>query len=710
MNGVTAARIRPSALALARAVPIWAWLGGLVVASALVRYDLSRRMVAPWIFVDELIYSELAKSFAAGGHFLVRDHSTGAYGYVYPVLISPGYRLFGVVPDAYAAAKAINSLLMSLAAVPAYLLARRVLSPLLSLLAAVLAVAVPSMVYTGTLMTENAFYPLFLGVALALVLVLERPTAARQVVLLALSVLAFLTRTQAVALLPAILTAPLLLALLERGGRRGLAAYRALYGLVGASIAVVLAYELARGRSPLGLLGAYRAAGEQHYHVGAVARWLVYHVAELELYLGVVPFAALLALTAVGRRLPRATQAFLAASLALSLWLLVEVAAFASRVPIPPRVEERNVFYLAPLFLIALLVWLERGARRTLPGALAVLAAAALVATLPFSTLIGPPAVSDTLALLPWWWLQDHVISLSQVRPTALVGVLATAGLLLVLPRRLLLALPALVLAYFAVVTASVESSRHGIQVASAGSLFQGIKNPERDWIDRAVGRHAQVAAIWSGNTSPYSIWQNEFFNRSVGAVYRLTGPLPGGLPETPVQVERQNGLILGPDGRPVRARYALSDGSVTLAGVPVAQDPRQGLALYRVDGPLVSTTQVTGLYPSDTWSGARVSYRRLRCAGGVLTVELASDTSLFRTPQTIVARIEGRVAARARLAPSATRELTVPLRARGGRCAVVFTVSPTAVPTLVTRGANPDPRVLGVHFLRFTFAAARGT
>ena len=55
--------------------------------------------------VDELIYSELAKSFAASGHFLIRDVHHGAYGVVYPVLIAPAWRIFGSVPDAYAAAK-----------------------------------------------------------------------------------------------------------------------------------------------------------------------------------------------------------------------------------------------------------------------------------------------------------------------------------------------------------------------------------------------------------------------------------------------------------------------------------------------------------------------------------------------------------------------------------------------------------------------------
>ncbi|MBA2460566.1 MAG: hypothetical protein H0V45_02150, partial [Actinobacteria bacterium] len=149
--------------------PAWIWLAGLVLVSALFRFQLSRDSLAPWIFVDELIYSELAKSIATGGDLLVRDVSVSGYGVVYPLLISPAWAVFDRVPDAYAAAKAINAVLISLAAVPAYVLARRVVGEGLALLAAVLAVALPSLVYSGVIMTENAFYPLFLVVVLVLV-------------------------------------------------------------------------------------------------------------------------------------------------------------------------------------------------------------------------------------------------------------------------------------------------------------------------------------------------------------------------------------------------------------------------------------------------------------------------------------------------------------------------------------------------------------
>src|SRR5439155_1412448 len=98
-----------------------------------------------------------------------------------------------------------------------------------------------------------------------------------------------------------------------------------------------------------------------------VLRWLVYHLAELDLYLGVLPFAAFLLLLATARTLDGRARIFVAASVSLAAWLVLQVATFASTVPVPPRVEERNLFYVAPLFLIALLVWIERGLPR--PGA-----------------------------------------------------------------------------------------------------------------------------------------------------------------------------------------------------------------------------------------------------------------------------------------------------------------------------------------------------
>ena len=55
-----------------RAVPVWGWLGAIVLGSFVLRAWLARGMLGPFIMVDELVYSELAKSFADGLPFAVR--------------------------------------------------------------------------------------------------------------------------------------------------------------------------------------------------------------------------------------------------------------------------------------------------------------------------------------------------------------------------------------------------------------------------------------------------------------------------------------------------------------------------------------------------------------------------------------------------------------------------------------------------------------
>jgi hypothetical protein len=693
---VRRARVGSTLLGAVRAVPVWAWLGGLVFVSTVVRFALARHSPAPWIMIDELIYSELAKSFADTGHFLVRDASSNVYGFVYPLLISPAWAAFGAVPKAYAAAKGINALVMSLAAVPAFFLARRVLSQWMALLAAVLTVAVPSMVYTGTLMTENAFYPLLLLAALAMVVWLERPTVGTTALVLGAALLCFLTRTQALALLPALVTAPLLVS-----GRRSLREFRVLYGVCGAGVVLVLVVQAIRGASPLGVLGAYEAANKADYTVGEVSRWFLYHVADLDLSLGILPFAALLLLALSARGRPRPERAFLAAAVALSFWLVLEVATFASEQSF--RIEERNMFYVAPLFLIALLLWIERGVERPAgPTAAALLVAAALPGAVPYEKLISLNAVSDTISLLPLWSLADSGLGLGNVGAVVVAGSIAAALAFLLVPRRYALVLPLLVLVYFAVSQKPIEGKQRS---ASVGALYAGIRASHRDWVDRAVGRDANVAVIWSGSTDRHSIWENELFNRSIGTIYDTGAPLLGDLPEIHVTADRKSGLMRDPDGKAIRSRYVLTDGSVSLRGRVLAEDPLKGILLYRVSGPLRQTTRVTGLYPQDTWSGPSVTYKRYSCRGGTLTVELLGDTALFTKPQTVVAVANGREVARMLVPPGKPTTMRVPFEPKGFTCSVRFHVSPTAIPAVVTKGENPDPRNLGIHFDRFSYS-----
>ena len=679
------------------------WLAAIVIVSAVFRIVLSRRVPGPFIFTDELTYSELAKSFASTGHFLVRDAPTGGYGVVYPVLISPAYRLFHNLPQAYAAVKVINSIVMSLAAIPAYALARRLLTPRLSLFAAVLAVAIPSLGYTGTVMTENVFYPLFLVVVLVLVQVLERPTVGRQLLLLALVGVAFATRAQAVAIVPALLVAPPLLAFFERRGVRAvLRPFLPLYAIVVGGGALLLGAEIARGHSLRDLLGAYSVVGSRHYSVRSVADFALWGAADLDLYLGVIPFAVAIMLVARARSESRPVQAFLAAGIPLAVSFSIVVAAFNTQFA-NNRIEERNLFYLAPLLLISLLVWADRldgGAPRRLPllaGAVAL--AALLPLTIPYHRFVGDPVRSDSSALVLVWSAYRHLFAGSVYLTVGLVC--AALGLLvLIVPRPAGLALPLVVAAWFAVTFVPIFHGPHGFARSATGGVFQGIRGVDRDWIDQAVPAGARVAAVWSGGKQDiFTVWQNEFFNRSIGKVYvrQSTGTE---LAETRLRFGR-DGFARTAGGRLVRARYVLTDGSVQPDGVRVARDAPLDLSVWRLRGPLFQTTTVTGLY-ADNWSGRRVTWLRRRCRGGELRVTLYSDPN-FYVPT--VVRAGGRTVRVARLGLTTFR---VPLPEHAPTCGVRFEVSPVRVPSVVTHGKNPDPRALGTHFASFDYRPAR--
>src|SRR5216117_862993 len=96
---------------------------------------------------------------------------------------------------------------MSAAAVPTYLIARRLLDRRPALVAAGLALLVPSTVYTTKVMTESLAYPCFLLAVLAILRALEQPSARRQLLALAGIAVASLARAEMVVLTAAFLIA-----------------------------------------------------------------------------------------------------------------------------------------------------------------------------------------------------------------------------------------------------------------------------------------------------------------------------------------------------------------------------------------------------------------------------------------------------------------------------------------------------------------------
>lgn len=559
------------------------WLGSIVALSALLRVWAGAATAAPWIMPDELIYSELAWSFADSGAFAVRDQafSVLTFGPLYPVLISPIFAVIADTPTAYAVVKAFNAVLISSAAVPSYLLGRRVLSRPDALVAAALTVAVPSAVYSTKLMTESLAYPIFLWAMIALVRALDRPSA-RSLTLFAVAVgVAALTRAQMVALAAAF--ALTYLVLVAGDGRR-----RRLAVGLGCGLALACAVILAGG-----------TVGGREFRVGAllpldVARSTLHHIALVDLYVGVMPLLALLATLTV-RSASRSLRLHVVATASVLLCLSVVSAVYLESLPAGEATQQalvydRYVFYVAPLLFICFLAWLRGlGLASRRVTVLAAGVAGALPLALPYSELMTGRnwgVSSSTVALVPW-------VAIGSIVGTgpALAGVsAAVGGALAFLAVRLRASASRLALTCVVgvVVFTAAVAQIGNVGVSSTAARIGVAEDP--DWIDRAVGRSGDVVAIWSGSRSRprrgyWPIWQADLFNRSVGRVYHLRTAMPYAPPGSGLR--RRGDTLLLQSGAALRADFVLTDETLALAGTRVASDEKTGMVLVRVRGPV---------------------------------------------------------------------------------------------------------------------------
>jgi hypothetical protein len=421
----------------------------------------------------------------------------------------------------------------------------------------------------------------------------------------------------------------------------------------------------------------------------------------------VIPLAAWILVVARVRRGSSSVRAFVAASAPTAFFFTIVVATFATRFA-DDRIHERNLFQLAPLLFVGLVVWITQHDLNGLGSwplaALAAAAAALLPLTIPYTRFIGEPAKGDTLALIPVWTINEYFLAGSVLLTVGLVcGALGAVFVLV--PKGWAVALFGVVLAWFALLQQPVFGGPRGFRVSSEGAVFQGIRGVDRDWIDHAVRAGSTVAAVYSGLSARFTINQNEFFNRRLGRIFYLDEPTPGGLPETHITFG-PNGLAHTDDGHVVQAGYLLADGFLTPYGVPVARDEQLGLTVWRLIGPLLQTTTIRGVDP-DRWSGRHVTWVRRRCRGGELRVELTSDPSLFRRPNFVVAESNGRRVSKP-VAVRAATTVRVPLSPSARTCVVRFTFTRTLVPARVTHGRNPDPRHLAARFVGFEYRAAR--
>ena len=635
-------------------------LAGLVFCSTLARFAAARGVHTPWIMPDEVVYGELGKSLYHSGRFEVLHEHIGFFGLVFPALVG-GPLAVSDLERGYYWLKLLQALVMSLTAVPVYLWTRSLTRPAWALVASALTVAVPGLAYSGLVMTEVAFYPALVLAAWALARALERPTLRRQSWLVAAAALAAMTRLQAFVLLPVFVTAVALKAVLDRRPREALRLWPAAAGLVVLAGAWA-AWRLAADGNLSSLFGAYSPAGETSYPASEALRYVLYHAGDLVLMTGVVPLCAVTLLVGL-RRERGGLTAYVATTLALCAWFVVEVGVFASRHV--GLLAERNLLPLAPVAFIGLAVWLDRGAPRPrVATALAAVGAVALVAALPMARFAILAQFPDSFTLQP-------LIAYATGHPGAHLDLIATlvaaalAAAFVLVPRRFVATLPALLAALF--VWISIDASQEivdrdrFVQAASTG--------PDRRWIDR--GADGPVSYLFIGDVNWPAVWQNVFWNRRIERIYDLGGvSVPGGLPQTRVAPT--------PDGRlaGVTTRYIASLYPVAFVGRPV-KSITPGIVLWRLDLPArisVWTQRVAG----------HVRVLAYGCRGGSLRLKLHGPL-----PDNVELRRNDAPYARVRLDAAGRWSGTIPAvpPSPNGICTFdVLTAPAVTAPTVVFR------------------------
>ena len=499
-------------------------------------------MPAPWFAGDEVIYALLGQGLWREGKLAILGGPTGFISLVWPAIAGLPLSL-GDLERGYRILRVVQPLLMSLAAVPAYLWARRLGTGRWALAAAALTLALPALGYSSFVMTEVAYYPLVTLALLAAAAMLERPTARRQALFAGALALAVLTRVQAIVLVPVVVS---------RARRRGAARAGAEAGPPPAAGAC--GPRAARGR--LHRAGRQPRAAPRRACSGATARprtgtasarrskFVLYHAADAVLLVAVAPACAtaLLVVGAVRRREPDdAVRAYLAVAVSLFAWLVLQVGLFASQ--FGDRLQERYLIALAPVLFVGLALWLARGGPRPrCATAWICLLAVVLVEVVPYDRLVTRQSLVDSFGLAPLWGhLQPSRYSLALGLAAAV-----SVALLALLPRRALVVLPAVLLA--TLVYASVSSSRHALEEARLTKAR--LLGPDPRWIDRAA-HDGTVGFLYDGDVYWTAVWENLFFNRRLRHVYNLPGEfVPGPLPEDGLKLDGTGLLRLHPDDR----------------------------------------------------------------------------------------------------------------------------------------------------------------
>jgi hypothetical protein len=582
-------------------------LAGLVSLSFVIRVTVGWLRATPNYFSDEYLYAELGRSLLESGRPLVRGIEVWSPALLQPLLTAPAW-LVDDVAVSYRLIQALGALAMSLAAVPAFLLARRLgAGRPLALGVAAFTLSVPDLLFAGWVVAEPFAYPLALAAVLAATVALSRPTRRNGLVFVLVAGLAAFARIQFVVLPICFLAAVLIVGARERRLRASLREQALPLGVFGGVALLSLAVGVGR------VLGLYRSGLDGRAdpielleRTGLNALVLAYASGWILLPGALVGFAL-----ALGRPRSRGELAFAAFALPLVVALFLE-AGLAGAVD---HAQERYLFYALPLAALGFCLYAGRAWPARVYLALVAAALIAASATAPLAGYAAAEGKAHSPLLLAsfqveQWFGSAGAGSLAFAVPAALLLMLAVV--LSFRPAALAFAVAACV----AVSTAAVAFDHR-----NAAAVRDAFLPDEPSWVDQA-GLDG-VVLVRGPNGIRTEALEQLFWNRSVDRVALLPGAEQLDHVHAPrLRVGPDGTLLLG--GRPLRSPVLLDGyaGTVRLAEARrIAASPSYTLWKPRGDARLA--LYLAGRY-SDGW--------------------LAGGGRMYVWPETRRGRVEGRV------------------------------------------------------------------
>ena len=611
-----------------------AWIAVLVLVSTVARFVAAQAFTTPWIAPDEMVYGVIGETLWSEGTLTVRGLATPYYSLLTPALVGAPLAAFGL-EDGIQWARLLQSLAMSLVAVPTYLWARRIASPRWAVAAAAVVLTAPAFHYAGFLMTEPLTLTTVTVALLAMAQALERPSTWRYGVFLGWATAAAAVRLQALVLLPAFLLAALIDAAAagDRARLRPLVRLGAL--AVAVSVLAAAAVALTGGElSSRRLFGAYTPIGEETGVVSDRLGEIAWHLLDLAILgLGVASLAtaALAGSVLSARERDPALRAYVSVTLGYLTLLVVQVGMFSA--VFVGHVAERYLVTAVPPLAIGLCAWIARGTPRpvrvVVPVWLAIVAGAAFV---PLAQLVSPKTLVNTPTPAPLAALDSP-----GAMRAALVALAVGAGLfVLLIPRRL--AWTGAVAAGLGLLLLSVDSGRR-VADASEHEKRVAIGSAPPSWIDGSglddVTLLATADRLWTGTA------RTIFWNRAIDEVVRV---VPAKTPFPPVSPSVElgdDGILRDAADVPLDRQLVVAPTTMTLAGEKLVERPAgdsetYGLAAWRTDGPVRIVTSIDGFLPNGDFGGvAHVTV--YACGQGALAI-----TILGKTGDPIDVRVDG--------------------------------------------------------------------